>query len=128
MKGELRPPKGFSAKARATWREVLQRYELDPVGRVFLPRWLEADDLADRLHAAALAAGLTATREGRAALAAYRDASQTALKYAKALGLDKTAQGTPRRPGRPSDEAWSPMRHRERDRVTGQPLRPPGVA
>jgi hypothetical protein len=49
MKWELRPLKGFSAKARATSREVLQRYELDPDGRVFLPRWLEADDLADRL-------------------------------------------------------------------------------
>ncbi len=128
MKGKLKPPSGLSAKARGIWTEVQRVYELDADGEVFLARWLEANDLADRLHTVALAAGLTSTPEGRASLSAYRDASQTALKYAKALGLDKASQGAPRRPGRPSDEAWSPMRRRERDRLTGAPLRAPGTA
>jgi hypothetical protein len=122
----VKPP-ALSKRSRALWEQLHGRYELSVADEAILRRALEAYDVHDSLMATARAAGLAA-KDSRALLGAARDAALVGLRHWAALGFGKADQSAPRRPGRPSDTAWSSTRRRERDHLTGQPLGPLGAA
>jgi hypothetical protein len=114
-------PRDLSPRSSTLWTTLHAQYDFEPHTDELLERALRYFDLADTLLTNAHEVGLT-TPAGRGALSGSRDASMARLKLFQATGLDKADAGEPRRPGRPSDQAWSKMRQ-PRDPLTGRPLR-----
>ena len=96
-------PRGLSPRSRAIWRDLVTEYTFEKNELVSLRRALEWFDRSDALIASAV--GTTDARERAALLKQAKDASNCGLRYWRTL---KFTEGVAtRRPGRPSDDAWS---------------------
>ena len=102
-------PNHFSARGQALWDRLHEANRVYPDSDELLRRALLAFDLADSLLERARRPGIKLSDE-RALLSASRDASMVGLKLMKSVGLDRADIGPARRPGRPSDIAWSQQR------------------
>jgi hypothetical protein len=101
-----RPPAKLSAWAREEWARLHELHDFERYEDLVLTRSLRWFDLSDKWLAQAERA--KSEKQRRVLIAQARDASQTGLRFWRALkfsGDDPT-----RRAGRPSDRAWSSQR------------------
>jgi hypothetical protein len=103
-----RKPTGLSARSERLWIELHAEHDFSLDADELCERGLRAFDLSDKLYELARKAGL-ATPKAKGLLASARDAAMVGLKLFKGVGFDKI-DTTTRRPGRPSDAAWSAQR------------------
>lgn len=98
-------PKGLSAESRVIWENLTTLHRFESHELVAFTRALRWFDRADTwLKAADAAEG----REGAQLVKQAMDASNAGLRYWRTLKFTDGAAA--RRPGRPSDDAWSAKR------------------
>jgi hypothetical protein len=100
------PPRGLSAWARATWRQLTSIHVVEEHEAIALRRALRWWDLSDAwLRESEAVAG----REQARLVKQSMDAANTALRHWRLLKFEAPA-AVPARPGRPSGFNWSAAR------------------